>query len=180
MARSITSIENLLRHRGLLKRLLEAKALFAQRPLQYQAYGVTVAAVPDLFAFYEDEPPAIIDWKAHSVGSSDAWLQLAIYAKALVACNPHKDFPEVPSQRPVEDIRLVEVQLLIDRIRTHELDDEDRVTAEDYIADSASSMLAALDGRELYELSPEDFSSSPFDGVCAECPFKRICWETNA
>ncbi|SPP92797.1 PD-(D/E)XK nuclease family protein [Bradyrhizobium vignae] len=176
----VAAIENLLRHRGLLNRLLGAKSLFAQRPLQYQAYGVTVVGVPDLIAFYENEAPAIIDWKAHAVGSSDAWLQLAIYAGALVKCTPHKDFPENPSLRESADIRLLEVQLLIDRIRNHELDDEDRAAAEDYIADSASTMLTAIDGRKLADMSPDDFSSSPFDGVCADCSFKRICWETNA
>jgi hypothetical protein len=172
-----TALVNLLRRRKLLERLLGAKALIAQRPLQYKAFGVTVVAVPDLIAFYDDDPPAIIDWKANAVGTSDAWLQLAIYSSALRRCTQHKDFPEDTSQRGDDETRLVEVQLLLNRIRLHELDDEDRLSADDYIADSATSMLAAVDGRKAHELSADDFPTSPYDAVCENCAFKRICWE---
>jgi hypothetical protein len=174
------AIRNLLRRHNFLERLSAAKFLMPQRPLQYADYGVTVVVVPDLVAFYEDEPPAIVDWKAHVVGTSDAWLQLAIYSAALRRCKPHTDFPEEPSHRAPGDIRLVEVQLLLDRIRRHDLDDEDRANADEYVAESASAMLAALDGRKVRELSVEDFPASPFEAVCENCVFKRICWEPRA
>jgi hypothetical protein len=100
------ALANLLRRRKLLERLLDAKALFSQRTLQYGAFGMTVVAVPDLIAFYDDGPPAIIDWKAHAVGTNDAWLQLAIYSSALRACSQHSDFPEQPSLRAADEISL--------------------------------------------------------------------------
>ncbi|WFU42732.1 PD-(D/E)XK nuclease family protein [Bradyrhizobium sp. CB82] len=174
------ALRNLLRRRNFLERLSAAKILMPQRTLQYADYGVTVVVVPDLVAFYEDEPPAIVDWKTHAVGTSDAWLQLAIYSSALRRCKPHKDFPEAPSARAPDEIRLVEVQLLLDRMRRHELDDEDRASADDYIAESATAMLAALDGRKGHELAVEDFPASPFETVCENCVFKRICWERQA
>lgn len=152
----------------------------AQRSLQYSDYGVTVVVVPDLVAFYDDEPPAIVDWKTHAVGTSDAWLQLAIYSSALRRCKPHKDFPEQPADRTDDEIRLVEVQLLIDRMRRHELDDDDCANADDYIAESATAMLATLDGRKGHELAVEDFPASAFETVCEKCVFKRICWEEQA
>jgi hypothetical protein len=50
---------------------------------------------------------------------------------------------------------------------------------DDYIADSVTSMLAALDGRKGHDLSADDFPTSPFEGVCENCAFKRICWEQH-
>lgn len=171
------ALHNLLRRAKFLERLMSAKALFAQRSLQYQAFGVSIAATPDLIAFYHDEPPAILDWKAHAVGTSDAWLQLALYGAALTRCKRHSDFPEDPSSRAVGEIRLVEVQLIIDRIRRHELDDDDHASADDFIAETASAMLATLDGRKPHEIPVEEFPTSAFDGVCQDCVFTRICWE---
>jgi hypothetical protein len=162
----------------LLGRLCGASQLVAQRSLQYQRFGVTITAVPDLIAHYADEPPAILDWKAHAVGTMDASNQLGIYSIALKSCEPHKDFPASLSRWPVESIRLVEVQLLLNRARRHELDDADRDAVEAYIAESANSMLMSVDGRERAELGAEDFPTTAYDHFCERCSFRKACWET--
>jgi hypothetical protein len=173
-----TSLRNLFGMTDLLERLRRAQRLVAQRSLQYSACGVNVAAVPDLIAFFSNDPPIIVDWKAHIVGTIDAWLQLAIYSIALKRCNPHKDFPASLVRWPVEAIGLVEVQLLLNRIRHHDLDDDDRDAAEAYVAESANSMLMAVNGKKTAELAVEDFATASFDGTCERCSFRKACWET--
>jgi hypothetical protein len=173
-------IENALRNlcgmRGLLGRLCDASQLVAQRSLQFQRFGVSVMGVPDLIAFYSDEAPAILDWKAHAVGTMDASKQLGIYSIALKSCEPHRDFPASLSRWAVESIRLVEVQLLLNRPRRHELDDDDREAVETYMAESANSMLMAVDGRETADLVAEDFPTAAYDHICERCSFRKVCW----
>jgi hypothetical protein len=173
-----TALRNLCAMRGLLRRLCAADQLVAQRSLQFQRFGVTVVAVPDLIAFYSDEAPAILDWKAHVFGTMDASKQLAIYSIALKSCAPHKDFPASLSRWPVGAIRLVEVQLLLNRFRKHELDDADRESVEDHMAESANSILMAVDGRETADLVADDFPTASFDHICERCSFRKACWET--
>jgi hypothetical protein len=172
------ALRNLCDMRGLLDRLRGASQLVAQRSLQYQAYGLTVMAVPDLIAFYANEPPAIVDWKAHAVGTMDASIQLGLYALALKSCQPHRDFPASLSGWPIGSIRLVEVQLLLNRMRRHELDDDDRDAVKAYVADSATSMLMVVNGRQAADLVGDDFSTAAFDHVCERCSFRKACWET--
>jgi len=172
------ALTNLLSMRSLLDKLRAAKQLLSQRSLQFSTCGVTVSAVPDLIAFYSDEPPAILDWKAHAFGTMDAWLQLAIYSIALKACNPHKDFPASLAQWPVSSIRLVEVQLLLKRLRRHEIDEDDRESAEAFIAESAMSMLMAMDGKKAADIAADDFATTSFEGACERCSFRKSCWET--
>ena len=172
------ALRNLCGMGGLLGRLCDADQLVAQRSLQFQRFGVTVMAVPDLIAFYADEPPAIVDWKVHAVGTMDASKQLGIYSIALKSCEPHRDFPASLSRWPVESIRLAEVQLLLNRTRRHELDDADREAVETYTAESANSMLMAVDGRETADMVPDDFPTAAYDHICERCSFRKACWET--
>jgi hypothetical protein len=173
-----TALRNLCGMRGLLDRLRGASQLVAQRSLQYQFFGVTVVAVPDLIAFYADEPPAIVDWKAHAVGTMDASTQLGLYALALKSCQPHRDFPASLSGWPAGSIRLVEVQLLLNRMRRLELDDDDFEAVEAYVAESANAMLMAVNGRKAADLAVEDFTTAAFDHACERCSFRKACWET--
>ena len=172
------AICNLCGMRGLLRRLCDADRLIAQRTLQFQRFGVTVVGRPDLIAFYNDEAPAILDWKAQVFGTMDASKQLGIYSIALKSCTPHRDFPASLSRWPVESIRLVEVQLLLDRFRRHELDDDDRETIEEQMAESANSILMAIDGRKASELVADDFPTASYDHICERCSFRKVCWET--
>lgn len=173
-----TALRNLCRMSGLLGRLCEADKLFAQRTLQFQRFGVTVVGRPDLIAFYGSEPPAILDWKAQIFGTMDASKQLGIYSIALKSCDPHRDFPASLSRWPVESIRLVEVQLLLNRSRRHELDDADREAIEADMADSATSILMSVDGRETADMVAGDFPTAAYDHICERCSFRKACWET--
>jgi hypothetical protein len=174
-----TALRNLLAMTALFDRIRRAHKLIAQRSLQFSYCGVTVAAVPDLIAFFSGGPPLIVDWKAHITGTSDAWLQLAIYAMALKRCTPHRDFPSLLANCPLHAIELMEIQLLLNRIRVHALDEEDVAEAEAYIADNSNSMLMALDGKKPAELSVDDFPTAAYDGVCEYCAFRKMCWESR-
>ena len=87
------ALKNLFAMRNLAAALKRASYLVAQRALMFPHSGMTVRAVPDLIAFYDDGPPLIIDWKVHAFGVQEARVQLATYAVALLRCKPHRDFP---------------------------------------------------------------------------------------
>lgn len=164
----------------LIARLRMANRLIAQRALCFQHSDTSVRAVPDVIAFFGSEPPAIIDWKVHVFGWSDAWLQLAVYAAALTRCKPHKDFPVATNRYAETEIELLEVQLLKGTVRTHTLEDEHFSKTDAYIARSAESMILAVGevNRNVSELDPTLFPVARYPGACERCPYRSLCWET--
>jgi hypothetical protein len=138
---------------------------------------MTVRAVPDVVAFFDDGPPLIVDWKVHIFGLQEAWTQLATYALALMRCTPHNDFPSSLSRWGAKDVRLAEAQLLTNQLRRYSLSDEDVDRADAYIAESVIRMLLATEGRKGKELRPSDFPVAASPDACQRCPFRRLCWE---
>lgn len=148
-----------------------------QRALQFTLMDdVTMLAYPDVIAFRGDAPPAIIDWKVHVFGASDAWLQLAIYAIALSRCNPHRDFPNGFEVQP-QELTLYEVQLLTNVVRKHSLEEEQIVEAEEYMINSAYEMACLTEGGKYVDLNIEDFQTAIHAETCQRCPFRAVCWE---
>jgi hypothetical protein len=174
------ALTNLFGMTDLLNDLRRAEFVMAQRPLQFKHGEVTVKAVPDLVAFYRDRHPLIVDWKVHVFGNRDYWLQLVTYALALTRCRRHRDFPISFQGCGPTDVRLVEAQLLTNRLREHEIDDDDVGEVEDHIADSAARMALALDGKKCSALTPSDFPVTIYPESCEGCPFRGPCWEGNA
>ena len=102
-----------------LKALLKsAERLIPQRALIFDHSGVSVRAVPDLIAFFGDNPPVIVDWKVHVFGIDEAWLQLAAYSLALTRCNPHKDFPSTVKSFSATQIELAGGRASPSRLRS--------------------------------------------------------------
>lgn len=171
----VTALDNLLGNDELMTCLYQADQLLPQRTLFIQEDDFTVKAIPDVIAFYQNQPPLIIDWKVHISGQYDYWLQLACYAIALIRGNPHKDFRVSLSPYSPTDVRLVEAQLLIDRVRWYQLSEEDIDTVDDYIFTTAMEMLLALgdDGNNV--LRPLEFRTTSHPDDCLRCPFQKMC-----
>lgn len=160
--------------------LRQATQLIAQRALVFAHSDVSVRAVPDLIAFYKEDSPVIIDWKVHTYGLQDAWLQLAVYVLALSRCRPHSDFPVPAKAWEMGQIRILEVQLLKNELREHKLEEEDFERTESYIAESASQITLLRDNRNFGDLKPEEFLVTAYPETCDSCPFRRICWESKS
>jgi hypothetical protein len=171
-----SALANLFAMEEVKQTLKSARTLVAQRALIFQHSGVSVRAVPDLIAFFQDRPPVILDWKVHVFGIQEAWLQLAVYALALTSCKPHKDFPSTFAGTRADQIELIEVQLLKNRTRRYSLAADEIEAAEAHIADSANEMSMVVDGRKANQLSPEDFAVANYSNACQSCPFKLCCW----
>ena len=74
---------------------------------------------------------------------------------------------------------MVEAQLLTNQVREHSLDADDLGEVEDMIADSASGMTLALDGRKFTDVVPTDFPVTTWPENCLGCPFRKPCWGEN-
>jgi hypothetical protein len=172
-----TALGNLFRMTELLGELRTATLLCPQRALQFKHSGMTVRAVPDVVAFFRDRAPLIVDWKVHAFGLQEAWLQLATYAVALVRCNPHVDFPGNMSRWRAADVRLIEVQLLTNRLRHYSLTDEDEETVDSYIAQSATQMLLATEEKKGKDLTADEFAVTSSPDACKRCSYRKLCWE---
>ncbi len=171
-----TALQNLLDMSDLHAQLANAVHLIAQRPLTFSHEGVKAKMMPDLVAFFDDQPPLIIDWKVHSFGSHAYRLQLALYALALINCEPHSDFPDGYRHYAPTDLQLTEVQLLTNQQRHYQLNDADIEAVSNYMARSALDMqlaVAPFGG----DLSISDIPSTHNPDECPRCPFRSLCWK---
>lgn len=174
------AIEKFFSMQKLIDRLQTADRLICQRSLTFNHDETPVRAVPDVIVFKANQPPAIIDWKVHVFGWRDAWLQLGVYAAALVRAKRHVDFPDQEVDFKETEIGLLEVQLLTGTLRRHSLSVEDLASVDAYISASVDSMLMAVDGvkGKIAEADPKDFPATRYANVCERCPYKSLCWET--
>lgn len=171
------ALSNLFSMRDLCTQLKSANYLVSQRNLRFSHSGETVQAVPDMIAFYKDRPPLIVDWKVHAFGVRHAWLQLGIYALALMRCKPHRDFSKYLGQWQETDIQLLEVQLLTNQIRDYTLTEMQVDTVDAYIAESINEIMLAIgeDGKD--KLVPADFLPAISPETCQRCAYRSMCWE---
>lgn len=156
--------------------LRAARYLISQRSLSFSHTGETVRAVPDLIAFYTNKPPLIIDWKVHFFGVYRAWMQLGVYALALVRGKPHKDFPAL-QRWEATDLRLWEVQLLTKHIRRYELNEMRVAEIDTFIAESISEMQLITGDAKKSSLNPIEFLTASSPETCQCCNYQSMCWE---
>lgn len=173
------ALENLCQMQELSRELKAARYVVTQRALQFRHTGMSVRAVPDLIAFFDDTPPLIVDWKVHFFGVQEAWLQLSTYAVALLRCSPHSDFPRGLARWSETDVRLAEAQLLTNQLRRFAIGEDDVAQVDGYIAESVTQMLLATGGRKNDELGPDDFVVTTSPEACQRCPFRKLCWEES-
>lgn len=174
------ALRNFLNMRELLADLQRGERLIAQRPLTFTVFQSKARAVPDLIAFFRDEPPLIVDWKVHAFGNRDYRLQLAAYAVALVRSTPHKDFPASLSLYEPEDGRLVEAQLLTKSLRPYKLTARDVDDMESHIVESFMEMGLAAGNSVGKELNASDYPVTDYAETCEKCPFRKLCWEEQS
>ena len=174
------ALANLMAMEALLERLRTAILLLPQRALTYkralpEGEGVTVRAVPDLLAFFQDAPPLIIDWKVHTHATANYRGQLTGYALALVRANAQWGLPDL-SRLKATDIELLEVQLLTNELRHYDLTDEDITQVDAYGAESTTNMQTLLRGREKNDRSPYTVPATTDLKTCNSCGFRVPCW----
>ncbi len=174
------SIAGLFKNDEVRKLLKSASYLLPQRALMYKCMNVTVRAVPDLIAFFPDRPPLIIDWKVQANPTKDHWLQLATYAIALMRANPHRDWPPFPPDLDPCSIELIEVQLLSEQTRHHNVTPEDEMDVQELVAVSSNEMLLVCGDDDAKTMDRAEFSVAYNPRHCEQCPFKKVCWEATS
>ncbi len=171
-----TAIRNLLNNEEIMDYLVSADYLLPQRRLVLKQDDFSISAVPDVIAFYRNHPPVIMDWKVHTEGNRDYWMQLACYAVVLTQREPHRDFAVYePNAYPATEVKLAEAQLLLPETRWYQLTESDVEVTEHYIETTANHMLMTLghEGRDI--LRPLDFTTTQYPNHCETCPFQKLC-----
>lgn len=172
------ALQNFYKNEPLWELLRHAERLIPQRPLSFKHGDVSIRVIPDLIIFRAPQAPVVLDWKVNTRPLRDYWLQLVTGAIALTRCKPHRDWPEGAAIKPVHEIQLLEVQLLVGDVRAHTLSEADVMDAEDFITVSAMEMeLAGADDPTLGR-KPEDYPVAWDSWACQNCLFKKMCWET--
>lgn len=174
------SITGLFKNEELRDLLKSASYLLPQRTLMYKCMSVTVRAVPDLLVFFSDRPPLIIDWKVQANPTKDHWLQLATYAIALVRANPHRDWPSLPLSLEPRSVELIEMQLLSEQTRHHNVTPEDEMEVQELVAVSSNEMLLVCGDDDAKTMDRTEFSVAYNPRHCEQCPFKKPCWEATS
>jgi hypothetical protein len=170
------SIRNCFEDAPLLDQMRAARRVVTQRNLSFNHDGASVIAVPDVICFYDNEPPLIVDWKVNTDPVRDFWLQLATYGIALTRCNPHRDWPPLPSGMTPCDVRLAEVQLLTQAVREHVVTEEDISQVSDLIYWSFQDMMLACGGQPSAKVLRADaFDTAVSPGPCKTCQFRKLC-----
>lgn len=168
------SLSNFIDNKDLLTRLQSAEKLLTQKSLFFKYCGYTIRGVPDLIAFYPNEPPHIFDWKVHVFGVKTYHEQLLVYAMALKRSEPQKDFPDI-SKFSVTDIKLSEYQLLKNVIRPYSVTEEYVLDTEELIAEGIYKMELLGANKQLNELDIDEFGTTRFPENCSTCCYKKIC-----
>jgi hypothetical protein len=171
------ALTNFVSNDYLLDYLRNANYLVTQRSLMYKFHDVNIKGIPDLIAFFPNDPPHIFDWKVHFWGVKSYNEQLVIYALALIKCKAHKDFPDNISEYSVTDVKLSEYQLLNNTIREYSITEENIEELNDFIADSILNMKLKKCNMDYLELNIEEFEKTPYLDNCKFCQFKKICQE---
>lgn len=170
------SIRSFYANKVLIESIARAQYVCTQRPLSFNHDDATVSAVPDVICFYANEPPFIIDWKVNTAPIHDFWLQLAIYAIALTRCNSHKDWPVPHAGLEPTTMKLAEVQLLTDAVRTHTVTDDDVDEITELIYWSFNEMMLACGGKPNAKgLRAQDFLTAFNPSSCRICAFQKLC-----
>ncbi len=172
-----TSLNNFLNCNELIEHLKSSNYLVTQRSLTYHLHDFTIKGVPDLIAFFPNQPPHIFDWKVHFYGSKTYNDQLLIYALALVKCNPHKDFINYLNGFTEYDIKLTEYQLLKNTLRDYSVTEEYIEAISDFIAEGIENMKLKKCDFDYKDLTMEHFEKTNNLDNCTNCQFKRICKE---
>jgi len=174
------ALANLVAMEALLERLKAATLLVPQRALTYkrdlpEGESVTVRAIPDLLAFFQDAPPLIVDWKVHTYATADYREQLTGYALALVRADGQWGLPKLGRLRAI-NIELLEVQLLTNELRHYDLTDENITQVDASGAESATTMQTLLRGRAKNDRNPHTVPATTDLKTCNGCGFKVQCW----
>lgn len=178
------ALTNFLDNKEFIDYLKSAKYLVSQRTLLYHFDRFNIRAIPDLIAFFENEPPHIFDWKVHTFGTNSYDEQLISYAIALfkvAQSKPHVDFPQNIGKYAVYDYKLTEYQLLHpERIkRDYEVTIEAIEDLSAKISGSIIEMYMKGCDKKYSQLEVENFSTTMYIDNCHNCSFKKICKQNS-
>ena len=167
------SLTNFLSNADLIEYLKSADQLVTQKNLYFKYHNYTVRGIPDLIAFFKDQPPHIFDWKVHAFGFKTYQEQLMVYVLALLR-GDKKGFPDFSFYKPTE-IKISEYQLLKNILRPYSITNDYLLDTDEFIAESIEKMELLGGHKKLEELDIDDFDTTKYPENCTTCCFKKFC-----
>ncbi len=165
------ALQNLSRMSDFLEKISGRRKYLAEIPILVKYCGANIEVRPDLLYFRSFGQPTIIEWKAYDdTGDSDAHLQTALYAWAI--CRQE----QWQVSRP-EEVELLEVQLLKNRVILHPCTQELFDELEDRIYRSIQDMQALCGDHKFGSQEIADFGYARNPNSCAYCSFRSLCLE---
>lgn len=172
------ALNNFINNTELINELYDAKLLIPQRTLTLTYEGIGMRAIPDLIAFFSNEPPKIYDWKVHFEGTTPNEEQLVLYALALKNCNPHVGFPESLKKDKVDEIRLAEIQLIANEsgfTRNYQATEKKVEMINELLDYSRLQMYGMYQLKKYKETTANEFATTADPDNCFNCGFQKHC-----
>lgn len=170
-----TALENLVNSSAMRRFLIERKAYYCEKDLQFKVGTTTVRAKPDLvMPISNDGGIDIVDWKV-ATASSSYHFQVGVYALAVRAT-------AWLSHHNVDRIRGYVVNLLtpdpaIALADPYMVDEETRNQIIDIIFEKSERIASLKRGRKFKELDVSQFRYANSEGSCATCNWRQFCKE---
>jgi len=133
--------------------------------LNYPMDEIKVSPQIDLLMFTNNKP-IVVDWKIAESDSSNYSRQLMICALPILYKR---------NQYQPEDVIILEVNLLKNRIERYNLSKEKISEIEDFIFQSYSDIQMLVRNKSFYEQNIEDFDYANSPTVCYYCNFRKLC-----
>jgi hypothetical protein len=165
-----TAIDNLRRQENLLQYLRNGHAFVTEQTVHFKLIGLEVplTATADLVFRRPSGELAILDWKIGESGTAEYSMQLLTYAVALPKSSAYLGVDPLSTH-------LVEANLLKNHVRSHAVNADRLIEAEDFIFRSASDLAELLAGVEYDSLDLTDFDAAENPNTCAFCNFRSLC-----
>ena len=159
---------NLSQQSDLLSYLAQGRNYEVECLYKFNMEDAQVQAKIDLLFWRDDTHPVVVDWKVSASDTSNYKRQLAVYALAVI-----NNFKK--RAIPAENIDLIEVNLLENKVRHHSFSTAELEEAEAFVYNSISDMQALRGNEDFKGQDIDAFEITENGTTCLHCNFFRLC-----
>ena len=160
------SFKNLTENQEIQDLLSDGNRYLAETNLPFRIDNVSISAIADLIIKKKDDKLVLIDWKVGKSNTSNYSFQLLAYAKGILSRWNNVS---------MENLEAYEINLLMNRVKNHQITPEKISDIEDFILTSANQIEDLTEGKK-YDISMlDDFNYANTERSCRICKFRSLC-----